>query len=86
VVTSVKVPPKTPVVNIQIHIAFSDADQAAYAALSPDDQQTFIVCKLAAQQAPSLMASLAHGNIMAMLSLTDQQAISGLIAAVKASA
>jgi hypothetical protein len=70
-------------VNIQIAIKFSDADQAVYATLSSDDQQTFTICKLAAQQTPSLMASLAHGNIMAMLSPTDQQAIVGLIAAVR---
>jgi hypothetical protein len=73
-------------VNIEIYIAFSDADQKVYAGLSAADQATFTVCKLAAQQAPSLMASLAHGNIMAKLSLADQQAIGGLIAAVKASA
>jgi hypothetical protein len=69
---------------IQVNLTLTDADWAAYQAATPTDQQTFLIAKLAAQFAPKLQASLTAGNVMAMLSQSDQQAIGGLITAIKA--
>jgi hypothetical protein len=65
-------------------INLTDADQATLAGLSEADAKTFLVCKLAVQVAPALTASLAAGNVLAMLSPADQSTIGNLIAAVKA--
>jgi hypothetical protein len=71
--------------QVQAAIRLTDADQAAYEGLtSPADKATFLVAKLAATFAPSLLASLANANILDQLSEADQAAIGNLIAAVKA--
>ena len=72
--------------DVSVGITFSDADETAFETLAtPAQRQTFLIAKLAATQAQNLESVLAGGtSILALLQPADQQALGGLIAAVKA--
>jgi hypothetical protein len=72
-------------ISISKGVLLEGEDEEAFNSLtSAADQTTFMVAKLSAGLAPQLMATLSTGaNILALLSSSDQKALSSLISAVK---